>query len=66
MCSDASKRRFYDENGSDGLDLVDMPAEEFVRMFQEMFAEVMGGEKEIKVSSLRDVRAHALVFNLKS
>eukprot|EP00983_Pelagomonas_calceolata_P012778 408746-Pelagomonas_calceolata.AAC.1 len=28
--------------------MVDMPAEEFLRMFQEMFAEVMGGQKEIK------------------
>ncbi len=60
MRSDPTKRRFYDENGGEGLDMVDMSAEEFMRMFQEMFAEVMGGQKEVKVGCARPRGLHAL------
>lgn len=49
VLSDPTKRSCYDRNGPEALETMDMPAEEFLHMFQDMFADMMGGVAGIKV-----------------
>lgn len=43
ILSDPQKRKYYDEHGPEGLEMVDMTAEQFMSMFQEMFLDMLGG-----------------------
>ncbi|KAL6764126.1 DnaJ domain-containing protein, partial [Haematococcus lacustris] len=43
VLSDPQKRSCYDQHGVEGLELAEMPAQDFLQMFQVMFTETMGG-----------------------